>query len=198
MKTPPLTVSPGELFAELSRGGKPHLLDVRTPPEFREMKLDGSQSIPLDSLNAGAFSEEHGVSRDCVVICRGGRRAQRAAEHLMAAGMPNVRVLDGGIAAWSSAGLPVIIGAQGVSLERQVRITAGSLALAGIALGYLIHPAFLGLAAFIAAGLVFSGIMNTCALGTLLSRAPWNRTPKNESRPLRFACNRRARSSGLP
>ena len=44
-----------------------------------------------------------------------------------------------------------------MSLERQVRIAAGSLVLFGTALGAFVHPGFLGLSAFVGAGLVFAG-----------------------------------------
>jgi hypothetical protein len=62
-----------------------------------------------------------------------------------------------------------------MSLERQVRIAAGSLVLLGIVLAWLIHPALLGLSAFVGAGLVFAGVTNTCGMGVLLGLMPWNR-----------------------
>ncbi len=61
-----------------------------------------------------------------------------------------------------------------MSLERQVRIAAGSLVLSGVLLGWLVHAAFLGLAGFVGAGLVFAGITDTCGMGLLLARMPWN------------------------
>jgi hypothetical protein len=62
-----------------------------------------------------------------------------------------------------------------ISLERQVRIAAGSLVLIGSALAWWVHPAFIGLAAFVGAGLVFAGATDTCGMGLLLARMPWNR-----------------------
>jgi hypothetical protein len=61
-----------------------------------------------------------------------------------------------------------------VSLERQVRIAAGSLVLLGVGLGWYVHPGFFGLAAFVGAGLVFAGVTDTCGMGMLLARMPWN------------------------
>ncbi len=61
-----------------------------------------------------------------------------------------------------------------MSLERQVRIAAGSLVLTGILFGWLVHPAFFGLSAFVGAGLVFAGVTDTCGMGMLLSKMPWN------------------------
>jgi hypothetical protein len=62
-----------------------------------------------------------------------------------------------------------------MSLERQVRIAAGSLVLIGIALGWFVHPYFIGLSAFVGAGLVFAGVTDTCGMGMILARMPWNK-----------------------
>jgi len=61
------------------------------------------------------------------------------------------------------------------ALERQVRVAAGSLVLLGVSLGHFVHPLFLGLSAFVGAGLVFAGVTDWCGMGMLLARAPWNR-----------------------
>ena len=68
----------------------------------------------------------------------------------------------------------MVRGKAAVSLERQVRIAAGSLVLAGVTLGLLVHPAIFGLAGFVGAGLVFSGVTDTCGMGLVLARMPWN------------------------
>ena len=70
-----------------------------------------------------------------------------------------------------------------ISLERQVRIAAGSLVVLGTALGAFVHPGFLALAAFVGAGLVFAGITDTCGMGLLLARMPWNRVESTGSCP---------------
>ena len=93
-----------------------------------------------------------------------------------AAGYPNVVSVQGGTEAWERAGLPVVRGTATVmSLKRQVRIGAGSLVLLGTALGFLVHPAFFGLSAFVGAGLVFAGVTDWCGMGLLLAKFPWNR-----------------------
>ena len=52
---------------------------------------------------------------------------------------------------------------------------AGSLVVLGTVLGAFVHPAFLGLPAFVGAGLIFAGVTDTCGMGMLLARMPWNR-----------------------
>jgi len=108
------------------------------------------------------------------VICLSGGRGQIACEKLTAAGL-NVVNIEGGTSAWAAADLPIIRGKKSISLERQVRIAAGSLVLLGCVLGFLIHPLGYVLSAFIGAGLVFAGVTNTCGMGMLLARMPWNR-----------------------
>ena len=93
-----------------------------------------------------------------------------AAEHV------NVVNVEGGTLAWAEAGLPVVRGKKAVSLERQVRIAAGSLVVLGAALSWLLHPAFIALSAFVGAGLIFAGVTDTCGMGMLLARMPWNQT----------------------
>jgi hypothetical protein len=68
----------------------------------------------------------------------------------------------------------VVQGKNVISLERQIRITAGSLVLLGALLGWFLHPACVSLSAFVGAGLIFAGITNTCGMGLLLARMPWN------------------------
>jgi hypothetical protein len=70
----------------------------------------------------------------------------------------------------------VVRGKATISLERQVRIAAGSIVLIGTLMGAFVHPAFLGLSAFVGAGLVFAGITDTCGMGMLLARMPWNQS----------------------
>jgi rhodanese-related sulfurtransferase len=107
------------------------------------------------------------------VICHTGARGKQACEKFIAAGYENVINVAGGTKAWADAGLQVVRGKQTISVERQVRMAAGSLVLLGIGLAQL-HPAFLGLSAFVGAGLLFAGITDTCGMGILLARMPWN------------------------
>ena len=89
--------------------------------------------------------------------------------------MADLHVLDGGMSAWIAAGMPVRRGEPRVSLERQVRIAAGALAATGGFLALFADPLFAALPAFVGSGLVFAGVTDTCAMGMLLARLPYNR-----------------------
>lgn len=171
-------LSPHDLDRRLSSDSKaPLLLDVRTPLEHQEVNLPQAKLIPLDELDPADLVKKEGAERELVVICRSGGRAKKAADKLAAAGMSNVCILDGGMLAWTAAGMPVARGRKVMSLERQVRIAAGGMALAGVILGTWVHPGFYGLSAFVGAGLVFAGITDWCGMGLLLAKAPWNKAP---------------------
>ena len=60
-------------------------------------------------------------------------------------------------------------------IERQVRLAAGVMALVGVALGVLVHPAAFGLVALVGVGLTFAGLTDYCGMALLLGRCPWNR-----------------------
>ena len=170
------TIHPKEL-AELRASRKSvELIDVRTPVEFQEVHIDFARNVPLDQLDPQALrSQRAGSASDPLyVICRSGGRGKQACEWLAAAGLDVVNV-EGGTQAWDASGLPVVRGKQAVSLERQVRIAAGSLVLTGAVLALTIHPYFALLSGFVGAGLMFAGITDTCGMGMLLARMPWNR-----------------------
>lgn len=169
------TISPQQLFELWQTGSKIELVDVRTPVEFEEVHVPFAHNIPLDRLDAAQLTAGRDGSPDRLyVICRSGSRGQQACAKLHAQGRVQVVNIDGGTQAWEQAGLPVVRGKKAISLERQVRIAAGSLVLIGVVLGAFIHPYLLGLAAFVGAGLVFAGITDTCGMGMLLARMPWN------------------------
>jgi rhodanese-related sulfurtransferase len=173
------SISPRQL-ADLRGIGKPiDLVDVRTPVEFREVHVEAARNIPLDQLDPAAIMQgRNGTANEPVyVLCRSGSRGQKACEKFLQAGYANVVNVEGGTLACIEAGLPVVRGKKTISLERQVRIAAGSLVLVGAALGWFVHPAFIGLSAFVGAGLVFAGLTDTCGMGLALARMPWNRCP---------------------
>ena len=176
--------TPQELAELCKQGKKIDLIDVRTPVEFREVHVESARNVPLDSLDPAAVMQARNGSKGEPLygVCRSGSRGKQACEKFLAAGFTNVANVEGGTLACIECGLPVVRGKKAIALERQVRIAAGSLVLLGAVLGWLVHPIFIGLSAFVGAGLVFSGVTDTCGMGLLLARMPWNHI-KEPSRP---------------
>ncbi|MBP2335864.1 rhodanese-related sulfurtransferase [Saccharothrix coeruleofusca] len=182
MSTPPRTSSPTTIDTPalrhlLESGTAPRLVDVRTPGEFEAAHIPGSYNVPLDLLREHREELRRHLDDQVVLVCRSGQRATAAEQALADAGLPNVRVLRGGIAAWRLAGAPVRIGAPRWELERQVRLVAGSVVLSAI-LASMLFPPLKWVAAAIGAGLTFAAVSNTCAMGLLLAKLPYNRGPR--------------------
>ncbi len=171
-----ITIEPARL-KELIDGGKPiDLIDVRTPVEHRAVHLPAARLTPLDALDAQAVTQARpsGADGPCYVLCKSGARSRKAAQRLTAAGVESV-VVEGGMDACAAAGLEVVRGKAAMSLERQVRIVAGTLVFVFTVLGVLVTPWLLIVPGFVGAGLVFAGVTDTCGMGMMLARMPWNR-----------------------
>ena len=170
-----IDLSPSDLHRLLQSTRPPRLLDVRAAAEFEHAHIAGAYNVPLHLLGEHAAEIRTAGEHAIVLVCQSGQRARRADELLRQAGMTALQVLDGGMAAWQHAQLPVARVRARVSLERQVRMLAGSLVAAGAAAALLAHPwwAFVPLA--VGSGLVVAGVTDTCGMGLLLARLPFNR-----------------------
>jgi rhodanese-related sulfurtransferase len=170
------SVAPRRLAELLNADPSLDLIDVRTPAEFGEVHIPEARNLPLDKLEGETLQRlcQAATQRTLYLVCKAGGRGQKACEKLASAGARSICNVEGGTQAWVDAGLPVVRGKKAISLERQVRIAAGSLVLLGVLLAWRVHPAFMGLSAFVGAGLVFAGITDTCGMGMMLSKMPWN------------------------
>lgn len=173
--------------ADLQKGV---VLDIRTRGEYAEKRLKAPHVfIPMDELKADAFVKQHcpDPSMPVFVLCRSGGRARVVADKLAQAGHPNTVVLDGGILSCEACGHDVVCNdpsntnekiamcRTAMSIERQVRIVAGGLVFTGALLAILVNPLFALLPLCVGAGLVFAGVTDSCAMGLLLLKAPWNK-----------------------
>ena len=171
--TPDRRVDVRTLQAWLDGDDAPRVLDVRTPAEFETAHIPGSYNVPLDNLREHRADLRRHLDEDVVLVCQSGGRAEQAEKALAEVGLPGLRVLQGGMTAWRTAGAPVNRGKQTWELERQVRLVAGAIVVTGI-LGSVKVPSLKWLAGGVGAGLMTAALTNTCAMGMLLSKAPWN------------------------
>jgi len=156
------------------------VLDVRSPAEFETAHIPGSMNVPLDLVqeHAGPLAER--LDRQVVLVCQTGTRADQARHRLADAGAAHLHVLQSGVSAFRSAGGEFVEGKARWSLERQVRLVAGSLVLASLAAAVRTPKAGL-LAGGVAAGLTLSALTDSCTMGRALSVLPYNRGPKDRS-----------------
>ena len=172
--TRPATLDATSLRELIDSGRAPRLLDVRTPAEFETSHIPGSYNVPLDLLKEHRAELRNHLDEDVVLVCRSGARATQAEQTLAGVGLPNLKVLNGGIMAWQAANAPIKQGAPRWDLERQVRLVAGSIVLVSV-LASVFVPQLKWVAGFIGAGLTFAAVTNTCAMGMMLGKLPYNR-----------------------
>ncbi len=84
------------------------VVDVREPDEFHgpEGSIDVAQSVPLAALERQA--ERWDPHEPVVLVCRSGRRSERAVEQLRSLGFHRVASLTGGMLAWRASSLPTV------------------------------------------------------------------------------------------
>ena len=172
----PASITPEALYGLLDKGRPIEVIDVRPRAAFEGIHAEVARYVAFEGLDpAAVMAARLGDPGDPLyIICQIGKRSLDVCKRFIEAGFANVVNVEGGTRAWRAAGLPVVRG-RGIAIERQVQITAGSLVLAGAALGWLLHPAFFALSALIGAGLVFAGVSDTCPMGMALLKMPWNR-----------------------
>lgn len=180
--------SPREVNRWLKEGSA-ILIDVREADEHSRERISGASPRPLSTLDAAKSASLGSQDVALVFHCKSGRRSAEACRLVAPFVRPGTPVLSmgGGIEAWRAEGLPTITANAGCALSvmRQTQLIIGLGVLLSVALGWLLHPAFLALAAFFGAGLTFAGSTGTCGLALLLSKMPWNRldTPPSSTPP---------------
>ncbi len=175
---PTAAIDPRDAQAALSRG-ECVLVDVREADEHARERIAGSVLLPLSALSPQKIAAL-GANR-VAIHCKSGRRGADAVARcagLAAAGITVVNV-NGGIEAWKAAGLPTIVDTARprISVMQQTQIVIGTCVFAGTALGFLLHPGFLAIPAFMGAGLVFAGTTGFCGMAVAIGKLPWNRVP---------------------
>ena len=175
----PSIISAADFLREPSHSSAGIIIDVRTPAEFKVLHLPDSKNIPLDELDAQCCLQIHNDAEGATLylLCGTGMRAHKAKEKLVNHTNTPIIIIDGGITELQRSGAQLNKkSANIISLDRQVRITAGALILIGIILSLMFGcQTFLVLSAIVSAGLIYAGITNHCGIALLLSKMPWNR-----------------------
>jgi rhodanese-related sulfurtransferase len=163
-----------QLQTVLGGASECQVVDVREPSEVKTEAIEGALNLPLSNFSSQV--SRLSKNRPVYLLCRSGTRAKDAASQLERRGFKDIFVVRGGIREWIEAGKPVIRSVSRVwAIERQVRFVAGALVLTGILLALTLHPYFIGLSLFVAAGLIYSALTDTCGMAFILLQMPWNK-----------------------
>jgi rhodanese-related sulfurtransferase len=98
-------LDPAGLQALLQGAAPPQLIDVRSAAETARGAIASALHIELSALPARASELDPDVP--CVLYCLSGARSAQACAYLAQRGFRRLYHLDGGIAAWAKAGLPI-------------------------------------------------------------------------------------------
>ena len=172
----PAVLNAAELRGLLASPNPPRIIDVRTPGEFETVHIGGAYNVPLDLLREHRDEIRAHLDEHVVLVCQSGQRATQAEEALREAGLANVHILDGGMTAWQGSGFLVNRDVQRWDLQRQVRFVAGTIVALSILASILI-PGLKWVAFAMGAGLAVAAATNTCLMGMMLAKLPYNRGP---------------------
>ncbi|WP_030861785.1 rhodanese-like domain-containing protein [Streptomyces sp. NRRL S-37] len=171
--TPTTALTAGQVDARLH---ELIVIDVRTTGEYASGHLPGAHNIPLDRLDTALPALRTAAGRgDLLVVCASGARSATACRRLADQGV-TAATLTGGTTAWTQLGHDLHRPAGTRSpwaMDRQVRLVAGSLVLAGLIAGRR-WSAARRLSAGVAGGLVFSALTDTCGMARILAKLPHN------------------------
>jgi rhodanese-related sulfurtransferase len=103
----PATLVSAQKAAELAADPGITVIDVRTPEEFAEGHLAGATMIDFQSPTFADDVAELDRAGRYLVYCRSGNRSGQAVEVMRQLGFGELYDMDGGIVAWTAAGLPL-------------------------------------------------------------------------------------------
>jgi rhodanese-related sulfurtransferase len=83
------------------------ILDVRTAADYKAGHIKGARNIPLSELDSAIAGMSEDKNKPVLVYCNSGNTVNRAIKALKKAGFEQVNNLEGGIAAWKEANLPL-------------------------------------------------------------------------------------------
>ena len=98
----PMSLTADQLHDMQQHGIQPLVIDVRSPAEFADGHIPGAVNVQNDEVAERVPRLD--VTRDIVLYCTLGPRAQRAEDALRKAGLKRLFLLEGGLAAWVRAG----------------------------------------------------------------------------------------------
>lgn len=95
------------MAVQLINREKAVVIDVCGADEYANGHIVGAKNVPLNELEARLPGVVKNKALPLVMVCASGARAQRAAAMAQKLGYANAQVLNGGLKAWATAGMPV-------------------------------------------------------------------------------------------
>jgi len=102
-----LVVSPATAIRLMNNEDDALIIDIRAEADYKKGHIKGAKNIPLADMTAGLDKYTTYKNKSVLIYCNSGNSATRAIKLLKAAGFDKVNNLEGGIAAWKEANMPL-------------------------------------------------------------------------------------------
>ena len=83
------------------------IIDIRSESEYKTGHIKGAKNAPLKGFSSNIKKYSEYKSRPVLVYCNSGNTALRAIKTLKKEGFEKINNLEGGIAAWKEANMPL-------------------------------------------------------------------------------------------
>jgi rhodanese-related sulfurtransferase len=101
-------LTPKDFQSKLSTTPNAVLLDVRTPDEVSQGKIQGSVNIDFNNTDYKKKIDSLDKEKTYFVYCAKGGRSSKAYAVMKSSGFKHVYDLEGGYSAWNEMGLPIV------------------------------------------------------------------------------------------
>lgn len=83
------------------------ILDIRTEADYKSGHINGAKNVPLNNFATSISGLSSSKNEPVLLYCNSGNTVTRAIKMLKKAGFEQVNNLEGGIAAWKEANMPL-------------------------------------------------------------------------------------------
>lgn len=100
-------VSPSTAIRLMNKQDDALVLDIRTAAEFKTGHIKGAKNLPLSDFSGGIDKFSDYKKKSVLIYCNTGSTATRAIKILKTSGFEFINNLEGGVAAWKEASMPL-------------------------------------------------------------------------------------------
>ncbi|MBE9561147.1 MAG: rhodanese-like domain-containing protein [Proteobacteria bacterium] len=100
-------LSPSKAIRLMNNNNDILILDIRTEADYKSGHINGAKNVPLNSFATSINSLSGNKNEPVLLYCNSGNTVTRAIKMLKKAGFEQVNNLEGGIAAWKEANMPL-------------------------------------------------------------------------------------------
>ena len=148
------------------------IIDVREKAEFKDSHLPGAINFPFTKYKEAYF--EPFLDKQICLVCHSGRRAKAILEKLKEDGFQNLAILEKQMEQITEHKQ-----SHGWSIDRQFRMTLGSLMLIFLLGYFFVSQHFVFIPIVLCTGLIFTSIIDRCYMRMGIALLPWNRGKKS-------------------